>query len=282
MKFEKIEFDSLYINIFKLDEGIYAAIFNQDMGASSNAGFFDLGNITIIFDTLMDPFATEDMIKASKAITNKEPFLLINSHWHLDHILGNRLFPKPMPIMSSQGTFDQFKNNLPERLNAFKERAQEEFKRTEEFLKEEKDPKKIIEYKNDLITYTKVQEPNFYLRPPELILSNSIKISGTKRSVEIINVGNAHSYDDTIAYFPEERICFMGDLLFTNLDPEWANGIGGIQWTVDPVNFKKVLETYLERNIKVYVPGHGTLCTDKEIKDSIEFLEKYFIKSDRN
>ena len=45
MNIEKIEFESIYIDIYKLSEGIYATIFNQEMGASSNAGFFDLGNI---------------------------------------------------------------------------------------------------------------------------------------------------------------------------------------------------------------------------------------------
>jgi glyoxylase-like metal-dependent hydrolase (beta-lactamase superfamily II) len=278
MKHEKIEFDSLYIDIYKLNEGIYATIFNQDMGPSSNAGFFDLGNITIIFDTLMDPFATQDLIKAIEVITNKNPFLLINSHWHIDHIFGNHLFPNSMPIMSSFGTFNQFQTSLPERFNLFKERASTELQKTKDLLKKENDVNKIIEYQNDVITYKKIQEPNFSLRPPDLLLSNKVKINGNERSVEIINVGNAHSYDDIIAYFPKERICFMGDLLFTNLDPEWANGINGIPWASDPINFRAVLKSYLERDIKVFVPGHGTLCTEKEIKDSIDFLDKYFIK----
>ncbi|MFX0028001.1 MAG: MBL fold metallo-hydrolase, partial [Candidatus Hermodarchaeota archaeon] len=88
----------------------------------------------------------------------------------------------------------------------------------------------------------------------------------------------AHSYGDLIAYFPNEGICFMGDLLFTNLNPEWAQSPERIPFAADPINFKKVLETYLEKDIKIYVPGHGTLSTDKEIKDCIEFLEKYYIK----
>ena len=70
----------------------------------------------------------------------------------------------------------------------------------------------------------------------------------------------------------------MGDLLFTNLDPEWAKGINGTPWAADPINFRDVLKSYLEKDIKVFVPGHGTLCTEKEIKGSIEFLDKYFIK----
>jgi cyclase len=98
MKYEKIDFESIYFEIYELSDGIYATIFNQELGASSNAGFFDLENISIVFDTLMDPGATKDLINATKSITNKDPFLLINSHYHLDHVFGNRLFSKTINL----------------------------------------------------------------------------------------------------------------------------------------------------------------------------------------
>jgi len=277
MKFEKIEFESIYLDIFKLDKGIYAAIFNQEIGNSSNAGFFDLGDKTIIFDTLMDPFSTEDLIIASKSITNKDPFLLINSHFHMDHVLGNRLFSKSMPIMSSPGTLTQFNNELLEQFEQLRERASTEFKKTEELLKTEKDQKKIMEYKNDLITWKRIQDPNFSLRPPDLLLYDKLIINGTERSVEIINVGNAHSYEDIIAFFPKEKICFMGDLLFSELDPEWATGSTGMNFAVDPSNFQRIMRNYHNKDIEVYVPGHGTLCSKKEVKDTVAYLQKYFL-----
>jgi len=279
MKFEKIQFDSLYFDVFKLSEGIYATIFNQDMGFSSNAGFFDLGNISIVFDTLMDPWATKDLIKATKSITQKEPFLLVNSHHHLDHLLGNRLFSNSIPIMSGPGSLEQFDKAVLQAFNLLKDAAPEQIKATEELLQKEKDPKKIKEYENDVLTYKEVQNPDYTLRPPDLLLYDKIKISGTERYVEMINVGNAHSYDDIIAYFPEEEICFMGDLLFSTLDPEWAKGINGTPWSIDPKNFKKVMNIYLDKDLDCYIPGHGTICSKKEIKDTIEFLDKYFIKS---
>lgn len=277
MKFEKIEFESIYLDVFKLTKGIYATIFNQEMGSSSNAGFFDLGDKTIIFDTLMDPFSTEDLIQASKSVTNKDPFLLINSHFHLDHVFGNRLFSKSMPIMSSPGTLNQFNEELLEQFERFRDRAPTEFKNTEDLLKKEKDPKKILEYKNDLITWKKIQDPTFSLRPPDLLLYDKMEINGTERSVEIMNVGNAHSYEDIIAFFPKEKICFMGDLLFSQLDPEWATGSTGMNFAVDPSNFQNVMRNYHDKDIEVYVPGHGTLCSKEEIKATIDYLGKYFI-----
>ena len=277
MKFEKIEFESIYLDVFKLAKGIYAIIFNQEMGSSSNAGFFDLGDKTIIFDTLMDPFSTEDLIQASKSVTNKDPFLLINSHFHLDHVFGNRLFSKSMPIMSSPGTLNRFNEELLEQFERFRDRAPTEFKNTEYLLKEEKDLKKILEYKNDLITWKKIQNPDFSLRPPDLLLYDKMVINRAERSVEIINVGNAHSYEDIIAFFPKEKICFMGDLLFSQLDPEWVTGSTGMNFAVDPSNFQKVMRNYHDKDIEVYVPGHGTLCSKEEIKATIDYLGKYFI-----
>ena len=277
MGFDKIDFNSIYFDIYELSEGIYATVFNQEIGVSSNAGFFDLGNITIVFDTLMDPWSTKDYIKAIKTITSKEPFLLVNSHFHLDHVFGNRLFSNLMPIMSGPGTLEQFDKALLEAFGRLKAIAPTELEKTRELLKAEKDPKKIQEYKNDLITYKEVQESSFKLRPPDFLLYDKMKINGTERSVELINVGNAHSYDDIIAYFPDKKICFMGDLLFANLDPEWANGINGTPWSINPNKFRDTMTLYLEKDIDIYVPGHGPLCSKKEVKDTIEFLEKYFI-----
>ncbi|MFW9829456.1 MAG: MBL fold metallo-hydrolase [Candidatus Thorarchaeota archaeon] len=277
MNVERIPFDSIYLEIYKLSEGIYASIWNQKLGPSSNAGFFDLGNITVVFDTMMDPFSTKDMIAAAKSITGKEPFLLINSHAHMDHVFGNRLFPISMPILSSKGTLNRFHKELEEQFNNMKKNAPNQFKNTEELLQNEKDPKKTIELKNDLVTYREIQEPKFELRPPDLILQNRMKVKGTDRSVEIINVGNAHSYEDIIAYFPDDKICFMGDLLFTNLDPAWANGINGTPWAVDPQNFQDIMKTYYEKDLDVYVPGHGVLCSKKEVKATIDYLDKYFL-----
>jgi glyoxylase-like metal-dependent hydrolase (beta-lactamase superfamily II) len=277
MKFEKIDFKSHYFDIYELNKGIYATIFKHAFGGHSNAGFFDLGNRTIVFDTLMDPFATRDLINASKSITKKEPFLLINSHFHMDHVFGNRLFHDSTPILSSLGTLNQFDKGLLEQFMRFKEIAPAELEKTKELLKKEKDPDKKIELNNDLITYKEVLEPNFQFRPPDLLLHNKMVINGTEGSVEIINVGNAHSYDDLIAYFPKEKICFMGDLLFDKLDPEWASDSSGMSFAVDVINFKRIMESYLKKDIETYIPGHGVLCSKKEVKVTIEYLDKYFI-----
>jgi len=278
MNIKKLDFDSIYFDLYKLDSGIYAAISADKFPQSSNAGFFDLGNHLIIFDTLFDPFATDDLIRASKQFTNKEPSFLINSHFHLDHLLGNRKFPMEIPIISSVETLLEFQEKSNNNLNQLKEIGPQELKRIEEKLKKETNPNKILEMKNDISTYSEIKNPNFKLRAPDFIINDSIVIEGVENKVQIIYIGAAHTRGDIIGYFDKEKICFMGDLLFEKTDPSWASRTTGMPFAVDPERVRNFLMNYIDKNIEVYVPGHGNLCSKKELQKNIEFLEEYYIK----
>jgi glyoxylase-like metal-dependent hydrolase (beta-lactamase superfamily II) len=151
MEPKKLDFESIYFDLYELDSGIFAAISAEKL-PTSNAGFFDLGNYLVIFDTLMDPYSTDDLIKASKQYTNKDPTFLINSHHHLDHLFGNRKFPMTVPIISSSEVLEETKNYLPTRLKELQDITPAEIKKAEEALINEKNPDKILELKNDINT----------------------------------------------------------------------------------------------------------------------------------
>jgi glyoxylase-like metal-dependent hydrolase (beta-lactamase superfamily II) len=277
MTIKKIDFESIYFDLYELNRGIYAAI-SQDKMPSSNAGFFNLGNYLIIFDTLMDPFATVDLIKASKQFTNKEPSFLINSHYHVDHLFGNRRFNHSIPIISSSQALIETEEYLKTRWNDFKGRASVELEKIEKELPNETDPDKILEMNNDIKTWNEIKDPNFTFRLPDIIIDNSITINGTEKNCELIYIGEAHTKGDIIAFFEKERISFMGDLLFAETDPTWATAAVGAPTPANPERLRDFLIEYSEKDIEVYVPGHGKLCTKKELKENAEFFEEYFIK----
>ena len=58
MEAKKLEFQSIYFDLYELSQGIYAAVSAEKL-PSSNAGFFDLGNYLVIFDTLITINLTE-------------------------------------------------------------------------------------------------------------------------------------------------------------------------------------------------------------------------------
>ena len=273
----RLDFESIYFDLYELSSGIFAAISAEKM-PTSNAGFFDLGNYLVIFDTLMDPYSTDDLIKASKQFTSKDPSFVIISHHHLDHIFGNRKFPMKVPIISSFATFLEAKENSETRLQDFKKRAPEELKRTKEVLLNEKNPNKILELKNDINTWNEIMEPGFNLRLPDFFINDSITITGSSNQIQIEYIGAAHSKGDMVALFEKEKICFMGDLLFEETDPSWADPTNDLPKPPNPERLRDTLIEYAKKDIDVYVPGHGNLCTKKELRENAEFYDKYYVK----
>ncbi len=278
MNYKKIDFKSNYFDLFELVEGIYAAISKNDSGASVSAGFFDLGNYLIVFDTHIYPGATHDLYKAIKELYDKDPSFIINSHYHSDHMFGNYLFPENIPIMSTPLTLEKIKEVCCDQLKHFRETADEEILKRKEMLKSEDAPFGEIEIYNDLEFYKYVKDPNFNIRLPDFLIKDEIIINGTKKTVHLIPYGVGHTESDIIAYFPNEKICFMGDLLFADLDESWAPNETGRFNAVNPSNLYKILKSIIEKDIEIYVPGHGELSKKDAVQMNIDFIKKYFIE----
>ncbi|MEZ5226332.1 MAG: MBL fold metallo-hydrolase [Acidimicrobiales bacterium] len=77
----------------------------------------------------------------------------------------------------------------------------------------------------------------------------SVTVGG--RTVELIEVGPAHTAGDLLAWLPDERVLFTGDILFIGGTPiMWAGPIG---------NWIRACDLIAELQPAVIVPGHGPL-----------------------
>ncbi len=268
-----LEFESDYFTLFKLQEGVYAAIAKNTFIAGANAGFFDVGDYVILYDTMMAPKATKDLLKAVQFTCSKKIGFVINSHFHHDHIWGNHAISPSIPIISSSDNLKMMKEQTLEDLQKFQKDARKEIKKLDELLKTETDPSKLFEINNHLDFYLTISQHNFNLRIADVIFNKHLKIYGRKRSVEIIDIGAAHSVSDVIAYLPDDETCFFGDLLLENIDPSLLDKTTGVSVSVNPKNQLKVLRTYFEKDLKYAIPGHGKLAPSKILfKTNIEFL----------
>ena len=268
-----LEFESEYFTLFKLQEGVYAAIAKDSFITGANAGFFDMGDYVILYDTMIAPKATKDLLRAVQFTCSKKIGFVINSHFHYDHILGNHAISPSIPIISSSDNLKMMKEQTLEDLRRFQKDARKEIKKLDEFLKTETDPSKLFEINTHLDFYLTISQHNFNLRIPDVIINKHLEIHGSKRSVEIIDVGAAHSVSDVIAYLPDDNTCFFGDLLLENIDPSLVDKMTGVPVSVNPKNQLKVLRTYSEKELKYAIPGHGKLSPSKILfKSNIEFL----------
>ena len=89
------------------------------------------------------------------------------------------------------------------------------------------------------------------------------------RTVELIEVGPAHTRGDAIAYVPDARTVFTGDILFIGGTP--------IVWAGPLSNWIAACDLMLGMDVETVVPGHGPV-TDKagvaRVRDYLSFVER--------
>ncbi len=109
---------------------------------------------------------------------------------------------------------------------------------------------------------------------PNITFSQKLNLylSGTKR-VDLLYFGPAHTDGDAIIYFPDERVAFIGDLIFIGRDLLIHRHKNG-----NSFGLVKVLKAILNLDAEIFVHGHGDLATKKEIRGVIQSVEEKQIR----
>ncbi|MDP4084884.1 MAG: MBL fold metallo-hydrolase [Bacillota bacterium] len=244
-------FNTKFFHLQKLSEGVFAAIANPGKGAWSNAGFIDLGDELLVFDSFSTPSAAQELRDQAERMTGKKVKYLINSHFHGDHVFGNQVFIDTTIISTS------LTRKLVKEQNVIHdvEKEQEEMSQVVQALKNQIEKTTDGVLKTSMINQyqemSKVLEAVPYLTmvSPNLIFENFLVIHGSKRSVELHCYGGGHSPSDCFLYLPEEKISFMGDIVTEELHLPIFN----------PEEFISILRKVKQVHIDMVIPGHGNV-----------------------
>jgi len=260
-------FYSKHFTLEQISKSIFAAIAKEGGGAVANAGFVDLGDKVIVFDTFNTQQASEDLKLIAEKITNQTVTWVVNSHWHGDHIRGNQTF-KDSVIISSQITHSKIRDIHPSRFSKQKNDIQglkDYIQSLKDQLNQTNDIK--IQYQINSLSELKDSLPTLELVLPNQTFNNEITLQGTERCAKLFTLGGGHSFCDAMLYIPDEKVIFMGDLLFVNCHPTFFE-------ESDPVNWSKILKKVERLEIDVAVPGHGPTGTKKDISKIINYISK--------
>lgn len=104
-----------------------------------------------------------------------------------------------------------------------------------------------------------------------LSLYLSSVLRGTR--IDLLYFGPAHTDGDAVIYFPDERVAFIGDLIFIGRDPLIHRHKNG-----NSFGLVKVLKAILNLDAEIFVHGHGELATRKEILSVIQSVEEKQIR----
>lgn len=259
-----INFDSENFVLTELSQGVFAAIEKGD-NTGSNAGIIDQGESTVIFDTFLNIDAAMELKRAAKELTGREPAFVINSHSHTDHIIGNCIFSNSTPIISSKKVREMIAVSHKE----FQEEKVQYAPRIEEIheiLNKDEDCPELADLNNELNFLINLVKPGVEIRVPDMTIESETTLYGSKRKVQLVPFASAHSTGDTIAYLPDDKICFTGDILFSEYQPWFGSG--------NPEQLISILEGLLKLDIEYFVPGHGRISTKDDVAMQIQYINE--------
>jgi cyclase len=256
--------ESKHFRLNHVVDGVFAAISVPGTGSVGNAAIIDLGDSTLVVDTFQTIQAAEDLQAAAMHLTGNPVSYVINTHWHSDHTSGNQVFTPKAQIISTSITreiMDTFgKNRLAQQLSN-PEPIYQALEEIEEKIQQETDEKlkKEMQWENASDReYMKIL-PNLVYTLPTITFDQQMSIHGSDRTVQLITYGGGHTQSDAFVYLPEDKTAVMGDLVLSKHHP--------VMMYANPQQWIKILERVELLDVETIVPGHGEVCSMKELHE---------------
>ena len=109
------------------------------------------------------------------------------------------------------------------------------------------------------------------VRAPTITFSGDLQLRLGHSVVDLIQLRPAHTAGDLIAYFPQQRVCFAGDIVFgtSNEHP----GDTPVHWSGPLASVIEGCERVLATGATTIVPGHGPLLDREGVQAHIRYLD---------
>jgi len=276
-KFKQINFNSRYFTVHEISLGVYVLLKTEGSPIGANAVFVDMGEGVLLFDTFSFMPATLEALDAIQQIIGKPLKYVVNSHFHTDHILGNAMLLPEIPILSGPITYQKISEYTFKKLQKWKQIAPMEISRLKKQLDNNQEVEKIEDLQWDLQFFQMINNPSFQYRRPNMLFKDKIELVGVKRHIFLVNSGQKHTVEDIYAYLPDDKICFVGDLIFNNLN-EIDIGKAVMPFTMDPQSHIELLNELLKLQIETFVCGHGIPGSRSTVEENIKFIKKWYLK----
>ena len=194
---------------------------------------------TVVVDTCATHERTRRFLDAVRAATGTAPITMaVNTHQHGDHTYGNSVLPRETviighPAMRAGLLADTIIDGCPP----------------------------VWTPVPDWGPVTK--------RLPSIAVDDRSTVYAGSRAIELHHPGYAaHTRGDLVAWLPEERILFSGDLIFNGLTPlVFMGSVSGA---------RRSLEWLASFEPAVVVPGHGALADATAIDGVFDAHDRYY------
>lgn len=231
-----------HFRLEQVADDAWAAIAAPDAGAAANAGFIRVGDATIVFDTFVSIAAGEQLRIAAEVVAPVA--YAINSHWHGDHVNGNKRFDD-VRIVATERTLELLEERGRAHIDAFRDDPEQRAQ-----ARAGGGTRAIME--RELDTFEVVLPTDVFLERLEL------------EGAVIETLGGGHTESDAFLWF--EDTVFTGDLVVVDSHPWVGHG--------DVEHWLEILDAFEARNPRVIVPGHGPIGSVEDIRPLRRYLER--------
>jgi glyoxylase-like metal-dependent hydrolase (beta-lactamase superfamily II) len=208
------------------------------------------------------PLAATNALQLIRSVTPKPVTVLINTHWHGDHNLGNQVYREAFPnlrIVSHEVTHRHMTGEpmsyvagLPAELDGYIRELE---------AMAAKEP--LSERRRMLLEDLKVarhEAERVRITPPDLTFNDKLTLRYGKREIQIQHFGKGNTDGDAIVWLPGEKILVSGDLVVHPV----PYGIGSF-----PREWLATLEQLRQMPYELLVPGHGEPQRDKSYLEQL-------------
>ena len=236
--------------LVELSDGCLAYVQPDGSWGWSNAGLVVGDGASLLVDTLFDLKLTQQMLDSLAPFTRSAPIRsLVNTHANGDHCYGNELVAGAEIIASTAAAHEM--TEVPPAMLAALNAA----------------PGEIGQLFRSFFGAFEFADITMTLPTRTFDVRLDVEVGG--RVIELIEVGPAHTRGDVIAYVPDARTVYTGDVLFIGGTP--------IVWAGPLSNWILACDLMLGMDIDTVVPGHGPV-TDKQgivqVRDYLSFIEQ--------
>lgn len=235
--------------LIEVADGVYAYLQPDGTWGWSNAGLIVGNNESALVDTLFDLKLTQAMLDDMAQHTKTRPIAnLVNTHANGDHCYGNQLVTGPgVEVIASEASAAEMDETPPSLLAALAAGPLEGTLGT------------FFDEAFGSFDFNNIDTP-----APTLTFSGRHDVDAGGRKLELIEVGPAHTGGDIIAWLPDERVVFAGDILFIGGTP--------IIWSGPLQGWIAAIDTILALDPSAIVPGHGPMASIDDVKELRSYL----------
>jgi len=194
-----------------------------------NTGVIVGDDAVMVIDTQATPAMAEDVIRRIRAVTDKPIRYVVLSHYHAVRVLGAAAYGAEQ-IIASRDTYD--------------------------LIRERGEQDKASEIGRFPRLFQAVETVPAGLTWPSITFSGSMSIWLGGLEVQLLQLGRGHTKGDTVAWLPEQRILFSGDLVEFDATPYAGDAYFG-QWPA-------TLDALSALQPRALVPGRGPALSTPE------------------